>query len=92
MQDNAMLTRIGTKHRKHYISGDYAMNCERCKLKYGPFAVIPILGNPFERDIDGSCKSLQLVRTDAADYYVCPKSGMPEGRTGFIPGHGYLGR
>ena len=64
------------------------MNCDRCMLKYGPYC-ITLRSSSAYKDVDTSCPSIQLVRTEDADYYVCHKSGMPGKPTGWYSGRGY---
>jgi hypothetical protein len=66
------------------------MNCDRCKLEYGPYAILP--WGPSTKSgagIDTDCPSVQMVSTEDANFYVCHKSGMPGKPTGWYPGRGY---
>ena len=63
-------------------------NGDICCCKYGPYPFVTG-ANDVHKYVWVSCPSIQLVRTKEANYYVCPKSGMPPDPIGWYPGRGW---
>jgi hypothetical protein len=58
-------------------------------LKYGPYCLSLPGGRDTNREIDTGCNLKELIRTEVADYYVCPKIGRPKEPSGWYSGRGY---
>ena len=71
--------------------GDLRMDCDRCRLLYGPYGLVGSNKDDAYKNVDTNCPSLKFIRTGVADYYVCHKSGMPNDGSspGWYSGRGY---